>query len=70
MDAGGTIAILAIHYLVAMPEGVEHFTEHDELDLSTDKQYRAAFAYAGLDSGHDAAGLLGRGLYIGTPALA
>lgn len=59
------IALLDFHYLVAAPDGVEHFTEHHELGLFTDKEYRQAFALAGLDASYDAEGLIGRGLYIG-----
>jgi len=70
VDASGTVAILDFHYLVGTPEGVEHFTEHHELGLFTDEQYRAAFTRAGLAVFHDAEGLMGRGLYIGTPTLA
>ncbi len=66
----GTVAILDFHYLVGTPEGIEHFTEHHELGLFTDEDYRAAFWEASLDVQHDAEGLIGRGLYIGTHALA
>jgi SAM-dependent methyltransferase len=69
VDASGTVALLDFHYLVATPEGVEHFTEHHELGLFTDADYRAAFAAAGLPVAFDAEGLIGRGLYIGTRAL-
>jgi SAM-dependent methyltransferase len=64
----GTVAILDFHYLVATPDGVEHLTERHELGLFTDEEYRAAFSQAGLGVVHDAAGLIGRGLYIGTCA--
>jgi SAM-dependent methyltransferase len=66
VDASGTVASLDFHYLVGTPEGVDHLTEHHELGLFTDEQYRAAFAQAGLSVAHDAEGLIGRGLYIGT----
>jgi SAM-dependent methyltransferase len=69
-DASGTVAILDFHYLVATPAGVEHFTEHHELGLFTDADYRAAFAEAGMAVEYDAEGLIGRGLYIGTKPLA
>jgi SAM-dependent methyltransferase len=62
----GTVAKFEFHYLVGMPGGVEYFTERHELGLFTDDQHRVAFAAAGLDVIHDAKGLMGRGLYIGT----
>ena len=64
------IALLDFHYLVATPEGIEHFTEHHELGLFTDAEYQHAFTRAGLDVTHDAGGLIGRGLYIGARPLA
>jgi ubiquinone/menaquinone biosynthesis C-methylase UbiE len=66
VDASGTVAILDFHYLVGTLESIDHLTEHHELGLFTDEQYRAAFAQAGLAVAHDAEGLIGRGLYIGT----
>jgi SAM-dependent methyltransferase len=66
----GDVAILDFHYLVATTEGVEHFTEHHELGLFTDDEYRGAFQQAGMDVTRDADWLIGRGLYIGTHALA
>jgi hypothetical protein len=62
------VAILDFHCLVGTPDGVEHFTERHELGLFTDVEYRAAFTEAGLEVLHDAEGLIGRGLYIGTRA--
>jgi hypothetical protein len=62
--------IVDFHDLVATPEAVEHLTEHHELGLFTDEDYRAAFAAAGLAVAYDAEGLMGRGLYIGTQAQA
>jgi len=64
----GTVAILDFRYLVGTPAGIEYFTKHHELGLFTDEEYRAAFAEAGLEVRHDAEGLIGRGLYIGTRA--
>lgn len=64
------IALLDFHYLVATPDGMEHFTEHHELGLFTDEEYRYAFIAANLDVTDDAVGLIGRGLYIGTRPLA
>jgi SAM-dependent methyltransferase len=62
----GNIALLDFHYLVATTEGVEHFTEHHELGLFTDEEYRSAFEGAGMDVKLDAEWLGGRGMYIGT----
>lgn len=64
------VAMLDFHYLVGTPEGVEHFTEHHELGLFADEQYRAAFTQAGLDVTRDDEGLIGRGLYVGTREVA
>jgi SAM-dependent methyltransferase len=66
----GNIALLDFHYLVATTEGVEHFTEHHELGLFTDEEYRGAFEGAGMDVKLDAEWLMGRGMYIGTHATA
>lgn len=70
VDAAGTVAVLDFHYLVCTAAGVDHFTEHHELGLFTDAQYRDAFAAAGLQVEFDSDGLIGRGLYIGTHAQA
>jgi SAM-dependent methyltransferase len=65
----GDVAILDFAYLVATPAGVERLSERHELGLYTDAQYRRAFSEAGLDVKHDAHGLMGRGLYLGTRSL-
>lgn len=61
----GTVAIIEYHYLVATPDGCEHFTERHRLGLFSDDQYMNAFRAAGLRERHDPRGF-GRGLYIGT----
>lgn len=62
----GNVAILDFHYLVATPDGIEHFTERHELGLFTAEEYKAAFERAGLAVQHDTEWLGGRGMYIGT----
>lgn len=61
----GNISIVNFHFLVATPDGVEHFTEHHELGLFTPDQYLAAFKKAGLKVEFDPVGIAGRGLYLG-----
>jgi SAM-dependent methyltransferase len=56
---------MTFHYLVATPEGVEHFTEEHVVGMFTHQQYVAAFEAAGLAAEHDPEGLMGRGLFIG-----
>jgi SAM-dependent methyltransferase len=67
-DIDGAAVSSDFHYLVGTPAGVEHFTERHQMGLFTDEQHRAAFAAAGLTVVHDAEGLMGRGVYIGTRA--
>jgi ubiquinone/menaquinone biosynthesis C-methylase UbiE len=59
------LSVMNIHYLVATPAGVEHFTERHEIGLFTHEQYLAAFRKAGLVVEHDSTGLFGRGMYVG-----
>ena len=66
----GDLAILEFEYLVVTPGGTRHFTERHEAMLFTDAQYRQAFERAGLTVDFDEYGLIGRGLYLGQPALA
>jgi len=61
----GRLSFFTLHYLVATPEGIEHFTELHELGLFTEDEYLEAFRAAGLEVLHDPTGLDGRGLYIG-----
>ena len=61
----GLLAIMDFAYLVATPEGLQHFSERHEAALFTDDEYRQAFNAAGLVVEHDEHGLIGRGLYIG-----
>jgi hypothetical protein len=59
-------SFVRFHYLVATSDGVDHFTEDHSLFLFTHEEYVRAFEKAGLDTTHDAEGLMGRGLYIAT----
>jgi SAM-dependent methyltransferase len=61
----GDIAILDFHFLVGSREGFTYFREEHRLGLFTADQHLAAFRDAGLEVAHDAAGLIGRGAYIG-----
>lgn len=60
--------VLEFEYLVATPEGIDHFTERHEAGMFTDEDYREAFEAAGLTVELDPEGLMGRGLYIGARA--
>lgn len=58
-------SFMEFQYLVATPDGIEHFTEMHVMGLFTRDEYLTAFTNAGLDVSHDPEGLDGRGLYIG-----
>ena len=62
----GDVSVIEFHYLVGTPERVDDFAERHQLGLFCDGAYRQAFAAAGLEVEHDAEGLMGRGLYLGT----
>ncbi len=58
------VSTTEMHYVVATPDGVEHFVEHHDLYLFTNDEMRSAFEAAGLAAEHDPDGLIGRGLWI------
>ena len=60
----GSISQLEFHYLVATPDGVEHFSERHELGIFSQADYQTAFASAGVSAWHDPWGLGGWGLYV------
>jgi SAM-dependent methyltransferase len=62
-DDGCTVIM---HFLVGTPEGTECFEERIPMGLFTHGQYEKAFKAAGLSVQFDSAGLMGRGLFIGT----
>ncbi len=62
----GNASILNFHYMIGSRDGVRTFTEPHRLTLFTDEQYRSALRAAGFRVEYEAAGLMGRGLYVGT----
>jgi SAM-dependent methyltransferase len=57
------------HYLVGHPTGIDHIVEAHELSLFRVSQYMDAFRSTELVVQHDAEGLMGRGLFVGTKPL-
>lgn len=68
-EGKGNHSFFTFHYLVATPEGVEHFTEYHEMTLFTHDEYVNSFHLNFLDLLYDPDGLCGRGLYIGRKPL-
>jgi SAM-dependent methyltransferase len=66
---GERVSTTDMHYLVGTPAGIEEFTSWHELYLFTEDEMRAAFEGAGLSAEHDPDGLIGRGLWICSPAV-
>jgi ubiquinone/menaquinone biosynthesis C-methylase UbiE len=66
-EVENSVSIMIFHYLVATPQGIEHFTERHELGLFSHEDYLGAFHTSGLDVVYDDAPekLMGRGVYIG-----
>lgn len=62
----GPVSVMEMHHMVGTPERVDTFVETHRMGLYTDGEYRAAFEAADLQVEHDAEGLMGRGLYVGT----
>jgi len=60
----GQVSVFDSHYLIATPDGVEHFSEREELGLFTDDQYRDVFRQAGLELVDASLDLFGYGLYV------
>jgi SAM-dependent methyltransferase len=57
------------HYLVGQPTGIDHIVEPHELSLFRVSEYMDAFRSTELVVQHDAEGLMGRGLFVGTRPL-
>jgi len=62
----GKLSLINFQYLIGTAKGIEHIDEQHELGLFTHDEYLNAFTKAGLIVTHDAEGVYGRGLYIGT----
>ncbi|TMI13634.1 methyltransferase domain-containing protein [Candidatus Bathyarchaeota archaeon] len=68
--ARGNLSVQDLHHLVATSNGIEHFVERLEMGLFTQDEYLDAFRSARLEVEFDSEGLMGRGLYLATSALA
>jgi|SRR5436190_12381880 len=66
-EAEDGLAVLNFHYLVATPEGIEHFTERLELGMFTHEDYLDAFRASGLEVVYDSMDgePRGRGMLVG-----
>lgn len=64
-DRRGDRGYFRNHFLVGRPDGIEHFTEDQELGLFRPEDYAQAFGAAGMAFEHDPEGPSGLGLYIG-----
>lgn len=63
-ERSAELAVLDLHYLVGTGRAVDHMVERHELRLTSEDEYRAAFANAGLAVTYDPDGIAGRGLYV------
>jgi dTDP-3-amino-3,4,6-trideoxy-alpha-D-glucopyranose N,N-dimethyltransferase len=66
---GDRFTHLEMHHLVGRPGqtgGIHRFVEDMDVAVWSVPEYEAAFTAAGLTVDHDPAGLIGRGLFIGT----
>ena len=61
-----SMAVVSLHYLHGTRRGVRYYTEQLELGLLTKGEMTEGFENAGMNVAHEPAGLIGRGLYIGT----
>jgi hypothetical protein len=69
IDIDGRISRLRFDYDVSEAGGTRRFQEVHELGLFTTDELLEAFAHAGLSAAYDAAGLVGRGLFVATPVV-
>lgn len=67
----GRLSTMEMHYLIASPQGIEHFSEHHEMGLFPREEYLAAFKVAGLNVVDEQPSFLsGRGLNVAVAPLA
>jgi SAM-dependent methyltransferase len=64
----GRVSWVEMEYLVSDGTTLEQFSERHEMGLFTPDEMRAALEATGLRVEHDPAGLIGRGLWIGSRA--
>jgi SAM-dependent methyltransferase len=62
----GPLSALLYNYLCCTSAGIEYYNELIELGLFTRDEMVWAFESAGIQPSYDPAGLMGRGLYVGT----
>lgn len=60
------LAVISLHYLRGARQGVRYYSEQLELGLFTKEEMMRSFEQAGMHVTYEPAGLIGRGLYIGT----
>lgn len=64
------VSVMNMHFLVATPGRIEHFTELHRMGLFRHADYAAALQDAGVTVAYDPEGLIGRGLFVGVKPLA
>jgi hypothetical protein len=61
----GRLSSMDMHDLIGTPEGTAHYVERHALGLFTSDEMTHVLTACGLEVTYDAAGLIGRGLFIG-----
>ena len=63
--AEGSLYSSDFHYLMATPDGVQHFVEKHQLRMFTREQYELAFKEAGLTVEFESDSITARGMFLG-----
>jgi hypothetical protein len=63
------VSVMNMHFLVATPGRIDHFTELHRMGLFQQAEYAAALQDAGVAIFYDPKGLIGRGLFVGVKPL-